>query len=138
MTLFERLRKGVSSEPATANPANPANSARPLAEISRNSSSSQPANQLRARALTATHCRECGCPAHESFVRYCPSCGLCHPFAATDEISDTLTTAEWAIAQATLTTDQKNARLADLRRDPAIARFWAALFDPSITPTNDK
>ena len=137
MTLFERLRNGVSNEPATANPAIPANSATPLAGISRNSSSSPPANQFHAATLTATHCRFCGCPAHETFVRYCPSCGLCHPFAATDEISNTLTTAEWAISQATLTTEQKNSRLADLRRDPGISRFWAALFDPTIAPTDD-
>ena len=36
-----------------------------------------------------------------------------------------LAIAERAIAQAALTDEQKASRLADLRRDPAIARFWA-------------
>ena len=58
-------------------------------------------------------------------------CGTNHPFAATDEVSNTLTTAEWAISQATLTEEQKKARLADLRKKPEIARFWAKLFDPA-------
>ena len=49
-----------------------------------------------------------------------------------------LAIAERAIAQATLTTEQKNSRLAGLRRDPAIARFWAALFDPALEPTQDE
>ena len=136
MTLFERLRSGVSSEPATANPANPANSARPLAEISRNSSSSQPANQLRAGALTATHCRECDYPAPDIFRSMCPSCGTTHPFAATDAVSDALTLAAWAIAQAARTDEKKAERLADLRRKPQIAGFWAKLFDPTIPPTD--
>ena len=134
MTLFERLRNGGSSEPATANFANPANSMNPVAEISRNSSSSLPASEVRSANLTATHCRFCGCPAHESFVSMCPSCGTSHPFAATDEVSDVLTTAEWAIAQSELTDDKRKQRLADLRRNPEIARFWAKLFDPAVEP----
>ena len=36
-----------------------------------------------------------------------------------------LAIAEQAIARAALTDEQKASRLADLRRDPAIARFWA-------------
>ena len=36
-----------------------------------------------------------------------------------------LAIAERAIARAALTDEQKASRLADLRRDPAIARFWA-------------
>ena len=36
-----------------------------------------------------------------------------------------LTIAEKAIARAALTDEQKAARVADLRRDPVIARFWA-------------
>lgn len=137
MTLFERLRNGVSTEPATANPAIPANSARPLAEISRNSSSRPPANHVRMESLTATHCRECDFPAPVDFMSLCPFCGTTHPFAADDEISLTLTTAEWAIAQATLTDEQKRSRLADLRRKPEIARFWAKLFAPTIAPIDD-
>ena len=138
MTLFERLRNGVSNEPATANSAKPANSATPLAEISRNSSSSLSANQLQAGALTAAHCRECSYPAHDTCLSICPSCGTTHPFAASDAVSDALTLAEWAIAQAALTDQQTAARLADLRRRPEIARFWAALFDPTIPPSQQK
>lgn len=89
---------------------------------------------MHAATWTATHCRFCGCVAHESFVATCPSCGLSHPFAATDEISETLTVAAWAISQATLTEEQKKARLADLRKKPEIARFWAKLFDPTVEP----
>ncbi len=136
MTLFERLRNGVSNEPATANSANPANSTTPLAGISRNSSSSLPANQQRAGALTVTHCRECGYPAHDTFMHLCPSCGTTHPFAASDEVSEALTLAAWAIAQAALTDEKKAERLADLRRKPEIAGFWAKLFDPTIPPSN--
>ena len=36
-----------------------------------------------------------------------------------------LAIAERAIARAALTDEQKASRLADLRRDPAVARFWA-------------
>ena len=36
-----------------------------------------------------------------------------------------LAIAERAIAQAALTDEQKASRLTDLRRDPAIAKFWA-------------
>ena len=61
----------------------------------------------------------------------CPSCGTTHPFAASDAVSDALTVAEWAIAQAALTDEHKRARLADLRRRPEIAKFWARLFDPA-------
>lgn len=134
MTLFERLRNVGTNEPATANFAIPANSTNPVAEISRNSSSSPPANQIHEDTWTATHCRFFGSPAHESFVSMCPSCGISHPFAATDEVSDVLTTAEWAIAQSELTDDKRKQRLADLRRKPEIARFWAKLFDPAVEP----
>ena len=99
--------------------------------------SSQTSQRGSPNPLTATHCRECDFPAPVDFMSLCPFCGTTHPFASDDEISLTLTSAEWTVAQATLTTDQKNARLVDLRRDPGIARFWAALFDPSIAPTND-
>jgi hypothetical protein len=88
------------------------------------------------KPLTATHCRLCGHPTPDEFTRMCPMCGTTHPFAATDEISMALTTAEWAIAQAALTDEKKAERLADLRRKPEIARFWAKLFDPTIAPSN--
>ena len=42
-----------------------------------------------------------------------------------------LAIAERAIAQAALTDEQKASRLADLRRDPAIARFWALAWPDS-------
>ena len=137
MTLFERLRNGVSNEPATANSANPANSAKPVAGISRNSSSSLPANQIHAAALAATRCRECNYPAHDTFMHLCPSCGTTHPFAANDAVSDALTLAEWAIAQAALTDEHKRARLADLRRSPEIARFWALVW-PEASKSSSK
>lgn len=135
MTLFERLRNGSSSEPTTANSANPAipaNSATQLAEISRNSSSSPPANDRLAGLLTETKCRCCYFPAPIDFRSLCPSCGTTHPFAADDEMSLTLTTAEWAVSQSALTPQQTAARLADLRSKPEIARFWAKLFDPTV------
>ena len=134
MTLFERLRTVGTREPATANFANPASSTNPVAEISRNSSSGRSANQCRAGSLTVNNCRSCDFPAPVDFRNICLSCGTTHPFAATDEISNTLTTAEWAISQAALTPQQRAARLADLRRKPEIARFWAKLFDPTVEP----
>lgn len=45
--------------------------------------------------------------------------------ALSDGEQSALAIAEQAIARAALTDEQKLARLADLRRDPAIARFWA-------------
>ena len=47
-----------------------------------------------------------------------------------------LAIAERAIAQAALTHEQKRARLADLRRDPAIARFWAMAWPENADPNN--
>ena len=131
MTLFERLRNGGGSEPATANLAIPANSPKQVAEISRNSSSSRPANQCRAR-LWAGKCRSCDFPAPVEFRNICLSCGATHPFVATDEASLMLTTAEGSISQSALSSEQTAARLADLRRIPEIARFWAQLFDSTV------
>ena len=37
-----------------------------------------------------------------------------------------------AIATASLTDEQKAARLADLRRDPAIAKFWSLVWPEAI------
>lgn len=88
------------------------------------------------KPLTATHCRECNYPAHDTFMHLCPSCGTTHPFAASDEVSEALTLAAWAIAQAALSDEKKAERLADLRRKPEIAGFWAKLFDPTIPPTD--
>ena len=99
--------------------------------------SSQTSQRGSPNPLTATHCRECDFPAPVDFMILCPFCGTTHPFAADDEISLTLTTAEWAIAQATVTDEQKKSRLADLRRKPEIARFWAKLFAPTIAPIDD-
>ena len=96
--------------------------------------SSQTSQRDSGKALQATSCRSCGFPAPVDFRNICPSCGTTHPFAADDEISLTLTTAEWAISQAALTPEQTAARLADLRRKPEIARFWAKLFDPTVEP----
>lgn len=88
-------------------------------------------SQAGSNSLLVSHCRECNYPAHDTFISKCPSCGTTHPFAACDAVSDALTIAEWAIAQAALTDEQKRARLADLRRRPEIAKFWARLFDPA-------
>jgi len=41
-----------------------------------------------------------------------------------------------AIAMAALNDEQKAARLADLRRDPAIARFWALVWPEATNPTS--
>ena len=51
--------------------------------------------------------------------------------------TDATAVATGAIAQASLTDEQKTSRLADLRRQPQIARFWAKLFDPTIAPIDD-
>ena len=134
MTLFERLRNGGGSEPATTNFAIPANSTRRVAEISKNSSSSPPANQCRAGPWTVDKCRACDFPAPVEFRNICLSCGTTHPFAATDDASLILTTAEWSISQAALSPEQMAARLSDLRRMPEIARFWAQLFDATVEP----
>ena len=48
-----------------------------------------------------------------------------------------LAIAERAIAQASLTDEQKALRLADLRRDPAIARFWALAW-PEASDSSSK
>ena len=129
MTLFERLRNSGSGDSATANPAKAAISEPPLAGNSSFSSSSRHTNQSQRGPLTVSHCRVCNHPAGDDFLHMCPSCGTTHPFAATDEISMAPWTAEHAIAQASLTDEQKASRLADLRRKPEIAKFWARLFD---------
>jgi len=41
-----------------------------------------------------------------------------------------------AIAMTSLTDAEKAARLADLRRDPAIARFWALVWPEATNPTS--
>lgn len=41
-----------------------------------------------------------------------------------------------AIALASLTDAEKAARLADLRRDPAIAKFWAAVWPEALNPSS--
>ena len=49
-----------------------------------------------------------------------------------------LAIAERAIAQAALTDEQKSARLADSRRDPAIARFWAMAWPEVTNPSSER
>ena len=47
-----------------------------------------------------------------------------------------LAIAERAIARASLTAEQKASRLADLRRDPAIARFWALAWPEALNSSS--
>lgn len=51
--------------------------------------------------------------------------------------NDATAIAQRAIALAALTDDQKQQRLADLRRDPGIARFWSLVWPDSQTPPKD-
>jgi hypothetical protein len=64
------------------------------------------------------------------------------PFLATLQTSQTGSVvaqiAERAIALAALTDEQKQQRLDDPRRDPAIARFWALVWPASQTPPKEK
>ena len=53
----------------------------------------------------------------------------------TDE-SEALMIATRAIGMAALTDEQRLSRLADLKRDPAIANFWLAFAD--VTPLRDR
>ena len=46
--------------------------------------------------------------------------------------SEAMQIAARAIAKAALSDEQKAARLADLRRDPAIARFWALAWPEAL------
>ena len=52
----------------------------------------------------------------------------------TDE-TEAMKIARRAIALAALTDEQKAMRLADLRRDPAIARFWALAWPAAVNPS---
>ena len=52
----------------------------------------------------------------------------------TDE-TEAMKIARRAIAMATLTDEQKAMRLADLRRDPAMARFWALAWPEAANPS---
>lgn len=52
------------------------------------------------------------------------------------QASDATAVATTAIGMADLTDDQKAARLADLRRDPGIARFWALVWPEATNPTS--
>lgn len=47
-----------------------------------------------------------------------------------------LAIAERAIARASLTAEQKASRRADLRRDPAIARFWALAWPEALNSSS--
>ena len=47
-----------------------------------------------------------------------------------------LAIAERAIARAALTDEQKASRLADLRRDPTIARFWALAWPEALNSSS--
>ena len=53
--------------------------------------------------------------------------------------SDAMRIATRAIAMAALTDEQRLSRLADLQRDPAIARFWALVWleTRSVAPDED-
>ena len=63
---------------------------------------------------------------------------LAHAPAANDEPctdeTEAMKIARRAIAMAALTNEQKTMRLADLRRDPAIARFWALAWPEAAKP----
>jgi len=55
-----------------------------------------------------------------------------------DDYTDkTMLIASRAIAMAALSPEQKAARLADLRREPALAKFWALIF-PEAVETKEK
>ena len=54
-----------------------------------------------------------------------------HEATSVDE-TEAMLIARRAIAMAALTDEQKAMRLADLRRDPAIARFWALAWPDAV------
>ena len=69
--------------------------------------------------------------------------GLHAEFSATDDATRTdeteaMTIAVRAIGMASLTDEQKAMRLADLRRDPAIARFWALVWPEARSALPDE
>lgn len=77
---------------------------------------------------------------HVTKVLYATDCAT-----ATQQIScttspknetDATAIATRAIAQASLTDEQKASRLADLRRDPAIARFWALAWPEALNSSS--
>ena len=49
-----------------------------------------------------------------------------------------LAIAERAIARAALTTEQKASRIADIRSDPAIARFWALAWPEALNSSSEE